>query len=735
MLYFAAINGHEKSQWIFGSLEAVLKPNGTRTVPQSQELDWLVDGMTGGSRVCGRRLQQLDPERYRETLRVLREDYGGIGSKEWHLAPLESDMCGMGRLWFHSTTGGEEEVRRILTLYPGIVDTPFTGETPLIGACRSGHSEIVRLLLDGGASAALLDDGGRGPLHYLSSFDTEDVPHLASRMAAAGASLDAWCWRSSDLKCASTGLDSRYGNAGGTPLLWAVQADCHEAVKALLDLGARVFPQRPEGLMGRHYSPVHWAARMHQSEILDMLLSTAKTSYTAAKVAEILNTAWESSQEETGEMLPLGLAVSYPGGLVLARILLHGADHIEQCFKTVHCLLDAGADVGVGKYGGSALGMASNLGPPYGLRALLSWKNGRHQPRIVDWANPLLLACVNNDRSVFDELLKVDVVAEGEHTWPNILARVALTTDNTRYVNAIITKHQGLDTTRADYSAAFRNAWLRGHAKVAKVIFERADCCDVIQLVDQESGQDYQSILGDLIWDAKFHPSHVKTIDAYLKCVGARDAVFEGVVKMGDGDSSLVFNALQCALTYRPGSNVSTGVDILQVLTKYFKHPTKHLASTFGSDRSSLLHMVIQMGNPPAADFLLKLPSIDGSYRNARGFTAFDACITRWQDSSRDTSLAYTSAVEAGAPEAEAREHWEKETLQLMDVLRRKGASRFGSISHMIKRLSAEELQWIEVDEDGDFQVAKGSCECKLNHPRSSRASVHVKASCQLKCC
>jgi len=348
MLHFAAINGHENSRWIFGSLEAVLKSNAARAVPQHQELDWLVDGMTGGSRVCGRRLQQLDPERYRETLCVLREDYGGIGSERWHLAPLGSRIPWMdrpGQLWFHSTTGDEVEVRRRLSLYPGTVDTPFTGETPLIGACRSGHIGIVRLLLDGGASAALLDDGGRGPLHYLSSFDTEDIPHIASRMVAAGASLEAWCWRSSDLDRGGAGLDNRYGHAGGTPLLWAVQADCREAVKALLDLGARVFPQRPDRPKGRHYSPVHWAARMHQSEILDMLLSTAETSSTAAKVAEILNAAWESSQEESEKILPVGLAVSYPGGLVFARMLLHGADHIEQCFKTVHRLLDAGADV------------------------------------------------------------------------------------------------------------------------------------------------------------------------------------------------------------------------------------------------------------------------------------------------------------------------------------------------------------------------------------------------------
>ncbi|KAF4417817.1 hypothetical protein FACUT_12012 [Fusarium acutatum] len=165
-----------------------------------------------------------------------------------------------------------------------------------------------------------------------------------------------------------------------------------------------------------------------------------------------------------------------------------------------------------------------------------------------------------------------------------------------------------------------------------------------------------RSILGDLIWDAKFHPSHVKTIDAFLKCVRAGDAVFEAVVKIGDNPPTIM-NALQYTLTYRPGANMGTGVNILEILTKYFNHPTKHLGQRFGQDRSSLLHMVVRMGNPPAADFLVKLRGIDASYRNSDGFTAFDLCLVRSQDSARDTSLAYTSALDDGVPKARAKEH------------------------------------------------------------------------------
>ncbi|KAL2132943.1 hypothetical protein VTI74DRAFT_3133 [Chaetomium olivicolor] len=537
---------------------------------------------------------------------------------------------------------------------------------------------------------------------------------IAQRLVAAGASLEAWSWRSSDLYSGGTGLDSQYGHANGTPLFWAVQANCRQAVEILLNLGARVFPQsKPARRTGRHYSPVHWAARMHQSEILHLLLRNYKAN---TGVTEVLNTAWEAAQEGSPAMLPLGLATSYPGGLVLARMLLHGANHIEQCFKTVHLLLDRGADVGqVSAAENSAFGMAANLGPPYGLRALLTWRDGRLRPDIADWAKYLSLACINDDRSTFDELRAIDVVANEHYTWPSILAEVALRTDETYYLNAIITKHQELDPAPADYSAAFFNAWSRGHEKAAQAIFERGRC-DVGMLSYRPHLNAYRSILGDLIWDAKFHPSHVKTIDAFLKLFGERDSVFENVIKMGDSPPT-VMNALQYTLTYRPGSNVSTGVDILQVLTKYFNDQIKHLSPPFGPERSSLLHMAVQMGNLPAAGFLLTLHGVDARYRNANGFAAFDLCVIRWQDSARNGSLVYTGALEAGVPEAKAGEQWETKTRLFMNLMQRRGASRFGSISHAFKMLSAEELQMIEIDEDGEFTIFKGSYQGKQSLP------------------
>jgi hypothetical protein len=474
-----------------------------------------------------------------------------------------------------------------------------------------------------------------------------------------------------------------------------------------------------------------------------LLLSHVEAeAVTTSSVAEALNTAWEVSEYDMPPMLPLARAATYAGGVLLERMLLHGASHIEQCFRTVHLLLDKGAHVGlVAGTTYSALWMAAELGPPYALQALRTWRGGGLRPGIQDWTECVSMTCIDNNRSTFNELLAMDVVAEEPLSWPAILAYAAQKTDQKHYANAIITKHEGLDPAPADYSRAFTVACLRGHEKVAAAIYARAGRCDVDALTHWPEAEGSRSILGSLIWNARFCPRYVKAIDDFLKLVGARESVFETVLRVErDGSPPTVLNALEFTLLFQPGFNPSAGVDILRVLTKYFKHPAKHLNALPGTDRYSiphmllmmghsfpgtvrysLLHTVVLMGNPPAADFLLKLRGVDAKCRDGGGVSAFDLCLMRWQDFARNASPAYTNALKAGVPEAEAQEDWETKTRQLMEVMKRRGASKFGSMSHLFKRLSAEQLRVIEVDDEGEFTIVECSEQGKqgLSSPRA----------------
>ena len=50
---------------------------------------------------------------------------------------------------------------------------------------RAGWGNAVRLLLEAGADAELVDGGGRGPLHFLCSFDEEDMKDIAGSYGGA----------------------------------------------------------------------------------------------------------------------------------------------------------------------------------------------------------------------------------------------------------------------------------------------------------------------------------------------------------------------------------------------------------------------------------------------------------------------------------------------------------------------------------------------------------------------
>ncbi|KAK1832866.1 hypothetical protein QBC39DRAFT_64619 [Podospora conica] len=710
MLLFAANNGHENSQMLFGWLHAVFKPGVPLPVPQLLELEWLEIGFRGGSRVSGERLKTLDEQRYHQVSTQIRSKYGGIGSEDWNLASLKHEIPGsdvLGRVWISATTNDETELRDTIPRLPrGHLDLLFGGgETPLMAACRSGHVNVVQILLESGASAAVCDDGGRGPLHHLSSFQSEDIPDIARNLVSSGADLEAFSWRCSDFSSGGAGWDSRYGHANGTPLAWAVQAKCIPAIQTLLELGAEVFPQ-PKSIptrarrSGRRCSPIHWASRLHQSEILAMLLAKPNMD---TPIDELLNSAWESMLEEVIPMLPLGLAVSYAGGVQLARILLHGTSHVDQCHRTVHLLLDAGALVNnrghkLGEARESEFITACDFGPPHGLSALLTWHNGILRPDTRAWLQCLLLSCRDGSKGLFDELLAVQINLTGPYTWPGILNEVVQRTDDVCFINAIITKHQAVEPGPYDYSVPFATAWYRGRLNTAPVLFG-AGWCDVIQ------GQRF-TILGDLIWDAKHHPSHVRIVEAFIQCVGARDTIFEDVNRQ-DNKYSLKLNAIQLALAYRSRPGVSTGVEILKVLTRYFRHPRRHLGQTMGENKLSLLHMVVDMANPPATDFLLQLPGIDPGARSADGLTAFDHCILRWQNSARDNSLDYTSALEAGVPLEKAKNDWDAGTTALLATMKRRGASKYGFISIAVKRLSAEHIKVMLVSEEGGFGITE----------------------------
>ncbi len=228
----------------------------------------------------------------------------------------------------------------------------------------------------------------------------------------------------------------------------------------------------------------------------------------------------------------------------------------------------------------------------------------------------------------------------------------------------------------------------------------------------------HRSTLGNLIADAKSNPWQLNALDSYLKSVADPESVFHNVCRIeGDGEDQTAtpagFNALEYAIACRLEKNNTGAVPkLLDTLTKYFHHPAKHL--NLRTARGPPLHLAVQQGDARAVFFLLERDEVDAGRRNAEGWTAFDVCLLRWQDSTRDRVLADNEALESsGLSRAKAEKQWETDTKELMRVFHMFAASEFGAISFVVKRLSAEELLVIGVDEQRDYGMSKMSQEGK----------------------
>lgn len=171
------------------------------------------------------------------------------------------------------------------------------GETVLYRACMCGAYEAVILLLGLGASPALRPFGSAGPscLHWLIAFHPDKMETAAAMLVDKGASTHALTnsWEKM--------LHYPFKTPFGSPLHWAVEFSCVEAVVALLKCGAdpglrdgvRTFtlPFRDPGFEPRSAdevghqdvilgppggsTPVEIAVRNWDAQVLDILLQNA----------------------------------------------------------------------------------------------------------------------------------------------------------------------------------------------------------------------------------------------------------------------------------------------------------------------------------------------------------------------------------------------------------------------------------------------------------------------------
>ncbi|KAF5253525.1 hypothetical protein FANTH_1596 [Fusarium anthophilum] len=211
----------------------------------------------------------------------------------------------------------------------------------LMQACQKGDYQIAKILIE--HDTPLRDEtSGLTPLHFLAHFGDEDILPLARLLIDRGLDIETRC--NLVTSCTVGQLDLGDTLADATPLLFSVVQSSLAAVSALISLGADPSNGAEKyepytGTMathkrGRTYSPVHYAARLHISDVLEALLPEGK------EYEHLLD--WMCYETHSLKVTPLWCAVDYWYQGLYDRLLLHGKDQIKRCEETITLLLKRG---------------------------------------------------------------------------------------------------------------------------------------------------------------------------------------------------------------------------------------------------------------------------------------------------------------------------------------------------------------------------------------------------------
>ena len=141
--------------------------------------------------------------------------------------------------------------------------------TEPFSVCRSGSLSDILAASDQGTRC---DESGVTCLHYIVGHDHPDLERLVPALVASGSAVDSQSRHSFQQ---AFGL-AHYGylSKEGTPLHWAVACNSARAVTALLKAGADPYARNPSEL-----SPAHIASFNHQSDLLQIMLSCSKHTW------------------------------------------------------------------------------------------------------------------------------------------------------------------------------------------------------------------------------------------------------------------------------------------------------------------------------------------------------------------------------------------------------------------------------------------------------------------------
>lgn len=334
---------------------------------------WLIAGAETGSVIAIEDLRNQDLSLHNAALRKLNKRFCGLGvqifddeildavanEKLDSFIDLKSDgiwlLNSRGDNIVHcvASCGSTHCLRSLIRRFPEAIDSSNQiGETPLLFACRAGNYENTMFLLEQKARTAPGTPTGETPMHWLTSFEEEQVRSVAMALVENGGYYMVWSIAEANTSC----FAHYYNGLGeGTPLHRAMERRNSSAVTVLLELESSYTLQRGRPFGPWRCSPLMLACAMHDTERLRLLLESNRaseciqwrpTDTAALQHSDLLS--WLLDENSLQDFLEDSFSHSalyfalHPFDLH-HRICLHGANYRQRMTETIDLLLEKGA--------------------------------------------------------------------------------------------------------------------------------------------------------------------------------------------------------------------------------------------------------------------------------------------------------------------------------------------------------------------------------------------------------
>lgn len=217
----------------------------------------------------------------------------------------------------------------LLGLHGAKVNEPNSrGDTALLFAARSGHKAAALKLLEFGADPRISNYTDDTPLHWLCSFEDEDVQEVAEAFLAKGADIGAQAnqFPPDDERLHYSETDF----IAGTPLHRAICRNKLQQTKVLVNLGADVHsPTREDPDM----SPIALATYLHYPDLLRTCLTSP-----LVQIDKVLHLRSGKS------LLIKALAGGSLHGVCAGRMIRHGHKRESRAIETLKSLKTQGIE-------------------------------------------------------------------------------------------------------------------------------------------------------------------------------------------------------------------------------------------------------------------------------------------------------------------------------------------------------------------------------------------------------